>query len=303
MRLTATPQVVVPTGGESDVAVSPDGAAYRVRRRRAAAVWQLYVTFPRPAGLSPDRQRGGHRGAPFFSPDGQSIGFFDGALLKRVSIERWSGGYRREDDGCASSAASWAVDDTIIFATNDVTGLLRVPGDGGEPTALTKPAGKPGSPLRRRCFPVVEQCSSQSCARAQPITTAQIAVFNLESRVQKVLVPGVSHGQVTPQSGHLVFGFSGALRAVLFNLDTLEVRGNAVPVVERVVTKSLWGRQLRDVLGRVVGLRIRGERRQQRAWSGVGGPSGPRGGNPGSEEIYVHPDIAGRGDARCPRHP
>ncbi len=130
---------------------------------------------------------------------------------------------------------SWAVDDTIIFATNDVTGLLRVPATGGEPTALTKPQANqdhhfpevlPGG--RAVLFTIV--------ARAQPITTAQIAVFNLESRVQKVLVPGVSHGRYTA-SGHLVFGFSGALRAVLFNLDTLEVRGNAVPVVERVVTK------------------------------------------------------------------
>ena len=39
-------------------------------------------------------------------------------------------------------------------------------------------------------------------------------------------------------SGHLVYGAAGTLRAVGFDLDTLTIRGSAVPVVERVVTKA-----------------------------------------------------------------
>ena len=41
--------------------------------------------------------------------------------------------------------ASWAADDTIVFATNDpLTGLLRVPAGGGEPKVLTAPDAAKG---------------------------------------------------------------------------------------------------------------------------------------------------------------
>src|SRR5206468_6347645 len=80
-------------------------------------------------------------GFPFFSPDGQWIGFFaagPGGELKKVSI---TGGpavtlcrYQGTPRG-----ASWGRD-SIVFATNDpTTGLLSVPAGGGEPKVLTKP--------------------------------------------------------------------------------------------------------------------------------------------------------------------
>ena len=68
------------------------------------------------------------------------------------------------------------------------------------------------------------------------LSNAQIAVLDLQSNTQMVLLSGGSHGQYAA-SGHLVYGAAGTLRAVGFDLDTLTIRGSAVPVVERVVTK------------------------------------------------------------------
>ena len=74
---------------------------------------------------------------PFFSPNGESVGFRDqDNFLKRVSVL----------DGPAVTICSlgsnprgmsWAADGTIVFATNTSGGLLRVPDVGGEPEVLT----------------------------------------------------------------------------------------------------------------------------------------------------------------------
>ena len=74
-------------------------------------------------------------------------------------------------------------------------------------------------------------------AAAGQASNAQIAVLDLRSGTQTVLLSGGSHGQYAA-SGHLVYGAAGTLRAVGFDLDTLTIRGSAVPVVERVVTKG-----------------------------------------------------------------
>jgi len=52
----------------------------------------------------------------------------------------------------------------------------------------------------------------------------------------KPLISGGSHARYA-SSGHIVYGFSGTLRAVGFDLNTLTVRGTPVPVVEGVLTK------------------------------------------------------------------
>jgi serine/threonine-protein kinase len=68
--------------------------------------------------------------------------------------------------------------------------------------------------------------------------------------MRKVLVRGGSHAHYVPsgrgsptraerEGGHLVYAAAGTLRAVAFNLATLETRGTPVPVVPDVATTSL----------------------------------------------------------------
>ena len=78
--------------------------------------------------------------APFFSPDGQWIGYYSGGPgLKKIPT---AGGTPIEIvSGLINvRGASWADDGTIVYATTDPeTGLLRVSDAGGTPTVLTKP--------------------------------------------------------------------------------------------------------------------------------------------------------------------
>ena len=75
---------------------------------------------------------------PFFSPNGQWVGFFDGAALKKVPVT--GGPVITICQSRIPRGASWGDDGTIVFATQDTaTGLLRVSAGGGEPTVLTTP--------------------------------------------------------------------------------------------------------------------------------------------------------------------
>jgi len=69
------------------------------------------------------------------------------------------------------------------------------------------------------------------------IDSAQIAVLDLRTREQKVLIRGGSHARYA-SSGHLVYGVAGTLRAVAFDLSRLEVLGTPVPALEQVMTTA-----------------------------------------------------------------
>jgi len=74
---------------------------------------------------------------PFFSPDGQRIGFFAGRKLKVVSLA----GGAPEDRAQINwpRGGTWAPDDTIIFSPSDNSGLWQVPAAGGVARELARP--------------------------------------------------------------------------------------------------------------------------------------------------------------------
>jgi Tol biopolymer transport system component len=67
------------------------------------------------------------------------------------------------------------------------------------------------------------------------IDNAQIAVLDLQTGTSRVLIRGGGHAVYVP-TGHLVYGVSGALFAVAFDLGELEVIGTPAPVLEGVMT-------------------------------------------------------------------
>ena len=73
---------------------------------------------------------------------------------------------------------------------------------------------------------------------AEAIETAQIALLDLDSGEQRMLISGGSAPRYSP-TGHIVYGVSGTLRTVGFDLDRLEVTNpNPVPVLDGVITKD-----------------------------------------------------------------
>jgi serine/threonine-protein kinase len=236
-------QLLALQGADRDVAISSDGTQLVYRGQNG----QLLV---RPFDQLDARPLAGITGArsPFVSPDGRWIGFFSiSGELKKVSITggppitlcRYVGGAR---------SASWGVDDAIVFASNDLTaGLLSVPAGGGEPKVLTKPDTAHGE--SDHFYPFVLPGGGAVLFTITPTgqtpENAQIAVLDLRTGQRKTLIRGGSHAEYVDasigsgrnssgQGGYIVYAVSGTLRAVRFDLATLEVTSDPVPVAEAV---------------------------------------------------------------------
>ena len=228
---------------DRDLALSPDGTHLVYT---AGAESQLMVrAFDRLdasplAGITNAR-------APFVSPDGQWVGFFDrldeglntGPVLrgavKRAPIGGGPPSVIAQVSG-GSRGASWGPDDSIIFATSDTTtGLLRVAARGGEPEVLTRPDTNDGE--QDHLFP-----SLLPGGRGVLFTIAEgsqrgVAVLDLNTGKWKTVIRSGSQA-VYAETGHLVYEDGGALWGVRFDAATQDSVGDPVPVLERVTWRS-----------------------------------------------------------------
>jgi eukaryotic-like serine/threonine-protein kinase len=225
------PDVAISSDGTRIVYVAGDDGPDFAQHMYVRALDQLEAR--RLEGLENPR-------TPFLSPDGKWVGFFgEPNVLKKVTlnggpavtISKISGGPR---------GASWGPDDTIVFATNDpATGLFRVSAGGGEADVLTTPDAQKGEleHFWPEVLPGGKAVLFTILSKADATQHAQIALLDLQTGEQRVLVPGGSYPRYMP-TGHIVYGVEGTLRAVAFDLGRLEVRSDPVPVLQRVVTKS-----------------------------------------------------------------
>ena len=108
---------------------------------------------------------------------------------------------------------------------------------GGEPTVLTKPNREhgEGDHLWPQFLPGSQAVLFTITPTTGGIDASQVAVLDLRTGTQKILMRGGSQAQYVP-SGHLVYVAAGTLRAVAFDLKRLEMIGTAIPVVSQVVT-------------------------------------------------------------------
>ena len=91
-----------------------------------------------PAESEPGCAAGWHENAhgPFFSPEGEWIGFFAEGKLKKFSVE--GGAAVTLCDAPVGIGASWGDDGVIIAALSNTVALSRVPSAGGTPEPVTK---------------------------------------------------------------------------------------------------------------------------------------------------------------------
>ena len=241
-----TPGVVQLSNTLRDVAITPDGRRI-VYSAGGGNPLQLYVRVLEElvavplAGLD-DRVYG-----PAVSGDGAWISYFDrnDDTLNKVSI---LGGpsLRLCSMNGTQEGASWG-DDIIIFGTRTPGGLWRVSADGGEPEELTTPDADRGEV--NHAWPHMLPGGRAVLFTIMPeggLSGAQIAVLDLETGDQTVLVPGGSDARYV-HSGHIVYGTGGTLRAVGFDLDRLAVTTSPIPVLDGVNTKQRGGAANFDV--------------------------------------------------------
>ncbi len=212
--------------GSIGLAISPDGRRVVYVGKNGSST-QLYLRALDEAEARPIPGTEGAASFPFFSPDGQSLGFFAVGKLKRVPLNGgplitvctaggWVGG-------------GWNSQDTIVFAAPG--GLYRVAASGGEPEILATPDAEKGEGAYTcpKVLPGGKALFFDVTANNRP----QIRVLSLETGEQKVVVEDGINAYYAP-TGHLVYQTRRALLAAPFDLARLEVMGNAVPILKGV---------------------------------------------------------------------
>ncbi|MCH8333024.1 serine/threonine-protein kinase, partial [Candidatus Sumerlaeota bacterium] len=175
--------------------------------------------------------RGGSQ--PFFSPDGEWLGFYADGKLKRVSFHG-DGPFTICEVSENFRGASWGPDGRIIFS--DPPALYRVELAGGSPEVLARPDDTLGESAY--VWPDISAGGEAvvfTIMTTEGVDGPRIAVRSLLSGDQQILSRKGSYARFSP-SGHVVFGSEGMLLAMGFDLARLEGRGPAIPIREGVLT-------------------------------------------------------------------
>jgi serine/threonine-protein kinase len=173
---------------------------------------------------------------PFFSPDGEWIGFFAGNELRKVPVQ--GGAPVALTRSGVARGASWGDDGNIVAALTNGSGLSVIASDGGMPRSLTTLSG--GEPTHR--WPQVLPGSKAVIftANAPSLNSyedATIDVVSVDTGARKTLWRGGYFGRYVPtekERGHLVYVRGGALFAVPFDPVGLEIRGTPTRLLENV---------------------------------------------------------------------
>ena len=170
---------------------------------------------------------------PFFSPDGQWLGFFQGGQLKRIPV----GGGAAVTICPATSpfGASWEADGTILFA--QPKGILRVSAEGGAPQVVI-PAGDGERVHGPQLLPDAD--SVLFTATTATWEEARIVVQSLGTGARKVLVERARDAQYV-RSGHLLYVQGNDLVAAAFDANRLAVQGGPVSLVGNLTRSSATG--------------------------------------------------------------
>jgi len=224
-----------------DAAVlSPDGAVIAfVAQKNGGGRPELYVRRLNElhATRLPDTE---DALAPFFSPDGQWLGFFASNKLKKVPV--MGGAVVTLSDALSPRGGTWGEDQTIVFSPNSQPGtrLERVSAAGGTPEPLTPLAAGELLQLWPQMLPGGKAVLYTSSNSPGAYDDANLVVQAWPSGTPKVVYRGGYHARYLT-SGHLVFIHAGTLFAAPFDLARLEMSGEPAPVIEGVRSNSITG--------------------------------------------------------------
>jgi Tol biopolymer transport system component len=216
------------------VAVSPDG------RRLAFVGWsdgksQLWLRTLE--GLTTEPLSGTSGAAfPFWSPDGQQIGFFADGKLKRISAA--GGSAQVLADAPYGRGASWSDDGIILFAPSFDLPLYRVSANGGDAAPLMPlDASREESSQRWPCF--LPGGMRFLYFSFSPVTeNIGIYVGSLDGKTKTLLVPG-AYGAAYADPGYVLFLRGRLLVAQPFDPRSLKLGGRAFTIDDQVGVNEL----------------------------------------------------------------
>ena len=220
----------VPSMTGLELALSADGTklAYVATEKGTQRIYLRAMN-----GLEPKPIPGTEGGiTPFFSPDGQWLGFFSGGRLRKVSVNGVATAALAEVDeyGLGGSLGS---DGTIVLG--GLGSAQQVPDGGGALQRLSRPERGEIAHAWPELLPKDEAVLFTAITSGPP----RVAVQLLRSGKRWNLAPGG-----TPRfarSGQLLYVRAGTLMAAPFDVKRLTITGTAIPVVENILQSPVTG--------------------------------------------------------------
>ena len=222
-----------PSPSGSTVVISPDGTRLVYASGSPTKLFIRRLDQPKAIELP------GTQGAttPFFSPDGQWVGFYASGKLNKISVE--GGAVVPLGDTDSFGGASWSEDGSIIVGAAG-KGLLRFPAGGGQPETVAALGNGELADFLPHILP------GGKAVLFTVLTTPDedkntIEVLTLADRHRKILVRGGASPQYLATSngaGYLVYVNKATMFAIPFDPAKLETRGTAVPILDDVAYQA-----------------------------------------------------------------
>ncbi len=181
--------------------------------------------------------------APFFSPDGQSLGFFTTSSGRTVlKVIGTSGGVARTvvaDSVASFGGGDWG-DDGQIYFTHSARGLARVAPSGGKVTVLSTPDSAGG--VLEHDYPDVLPGSRHALVMLWKgsIGSNLIGLVDLKTGAATELTPG-SMARYLPPGFLVVGGADGRLLVARFDLEAGQLRSTPALVMQEVQEENSNG--------------------------------------------------------------
>jgi serine/threonine-protein kinase len=224
-------EIPMDSGLPPPVAISRDGRHIAYVTRRSSGN-RIYLRRRDEVDGQPiTGTEGGN--SPFFSPDGQWLGFASAGYIRKVPIQ----GGTPQNIAAASNVlkATWSDDGWIVFHRWE-SALFKVEATGGTPSELTHPGDQEGHQVpyalpggRSVLFAVTQ-------AGAAPF----IELVDLSTGTRKRLLEGNNPQYLA--SGRIAFTRAGRMYTAPFDLTRLEVTGPAAPASDEIAVSEVQNR-------------------------------------------------------------
>jgi serine/threonine protein kinase/Tol biopolymer transport system component len=208
--------------------ISPDGQRMAFTAYSADGKNMLYVSDlnSRDTKLLPGTDNAME---PFWSPDSRSLAFGSMGKLKRADIS--GGNSQILCDAARLTGGAWSKNGVIVFGPDYGSALFQVPSTGGEPRQVTVQAADGSDGMHR--YPNFLPDGKHFLFARNSGTWAG----SLDSQDVKQILP--EQTSAIYSSGMLVYVRNQVLVAQAFDAGSLQLSGDAVPVVTGVVINAI----------------------------------------------------------------
>lgn len=227
------------TGVYTEIAISPDGSqiAYVKFKEGVTEFYLRQIDQLDARLLDISRNNNNDFVRLSFSPDGESLLFFDGASLRSVNLSGGPDPTILQNVPLHNSGIFWKSDSNILYKNLTDSELYSMPLDGDSPIKLLESSAESEYQVSPSVLPGGNLILFQAGSVLPGLNDERIDLLNIETGVVRTIVQSGGNARYT-SSGHIVFIRAGALWAVPFDIDEIRTTGREVQLITDIYTAN-----------------------------------------------------------------